>query len=304
MDSIKKGEIISKNLSEAHGALSRKSLIYDAQIKELAYMLLDTVREEPFDGFEQIADKLRGVFSSFLSQEKIDITQMPRKSFKDIDFKIRFCALTADELSSRGISEGEIDSFDEVFDEGIRIACFSNRSADKAYEKFAGVLKGASQVICDSIAAVCEEVADGRCELCLLPIYSSADGFMQNIYRQTLRYGLSPVMSVDMPLDGDNFVRYFVFSSTLCKRQNAHTVILTVVPNDPNEIASLLSALSAYGATLEDMTSLSPSLYEGNQAFQFTFSVKNADMTRISLFLYINFPRFEINGIYEKIDTE
>lgn len=301
MDKNKAREIVSKNLSDAASALSRKSLIYDAQIKELAYLLADEAVREPFDGFEQLADKLRSVFSSFLSADDLELAEDTRRIFRDIDFRIRFCALAAEELSCRGVSSPEFDDFDEIFDGTVRIACFSNRLADEAYEKLARALPKASQVICESIAAACEEVADGRSELCLLPIYSSTDGLMQNIYRQTVRYGLSPVMSVNVMSEGDFYVRYVLFAANPCKRKNADMMTLTVVPNQGENITFLSSALSFYGAVFEDMTSLGPSIYEGNRAFQFTFSVKDADMMKIYLFLQINFPRFEINGIYEKI---
>lgn len=304
MDKLKAREIILKNLSEASDALSRKSLIYDAQIKELAYLLVNEALEEPFDGFEQLANRLRDLLSSFFSEEENDTSEGARRALRDVDFKIRFCALVADELSRRNVKAPEVEPFDEVFYGEINIACFSNRSSDEAYKIFAKALPRASQVICESIVALCEEVADGRCELCLLPIYSSSDGLMQNIYRHTLRYGLSPVMSVDLPSDGDIFVRYLLFAATPCKRERACSMTLTVVSQQAEKIAFLPSALGAYGATLEDMTSLGSSLYEGSPAFQFVFSVKDADLMKIHLFLQINFPRFEINGIYEKIPTE
>ncbi len=304
MDKIKAGEIILQNLSEARRALSRRSLIYDAQIKELAYLLIDEACEDQYDDFEQIADRLRSEYSTFFSKEGASSGEKQKLSLSGIDFKIRFCALAAEELSLRGIKTSDFDGFDEMFDGDINIACFSNRAADEAYEEFAKHIPRSDQVICESIAAVCEEVYDGRCELCLLPIYTSADGLMQNVYRHTVRFGLAPIMSIDMQSDGDYFVRYFLFAANPCKRKGADTVSLTVVPDDEAEIAFLPAALASYGASLEDMHSLSHSLYEERCAFRFDFKMKDADMMKILLFLQINFPRFEINGIYEKIETE
>ncbi len=304
MDKTKAGEIILQNLSEAANALTRKSLIYDAQIKELAYLLVDEACEDQYDDFELIADRLRSAYSAYFFEDGEIRGDKSSQILHGIDFKIRFCALAAEELSLRGVKAPEFDDFDEIFDGEIKIACFSNRAADEAYEKFARHIPKAKQVICESIAAICEEVSDGRCELCLLPIYSSADGLMQNLYRQTVRFGLAPIMSINMPSDGDFFVRYFLFAANPCRRVGADTISLTVVPDGEAEIAFLPAALSAYGAELEDVHSLAHSLYEGNRAFQFAFNVKDADMMKIGLFLQINFPRFEINGMYEKIETE
>ena len=303
MEKLSAREIILKNISQAQNALAKKRLIYDAQIKELAYLLTDRACEDGYSDFEAVSDRLRGEYAEFLEGVRESAGAQTLEDLDGIDFRLRFCDFVSRELISRGVDGPSFDRFEDEFRDGIRVACFSNRAADEAYARLNERLGGASRVIGESIVALCEEVADGRCELCLLPIYSSLDGLMLNIYRQTRRYGLSPVMSVDVPSDGDLFVRYFLFASGVYKRDGAETVMLTVVPDEERRIEFLPAALAAYGATVEDMTSLSPSLYDGNRAFQFTFSTENADIMRIYLFLQINFPRFEINGIYEKAEA-
>lgn len=294
MDKTKALENIYHNLLEAEHSLSRKRLIYDAQIKELAYTTVSEALEDSLDDFELVCDRIRSEYNDFFSQNELK---------SSLELRTKFCSFAAEYLADRGILPPEAESFDTLFDRDIRIACFSNRASDKAYKVFSEHIPRARQVICDSIAALCEEVADGRCELGMLPIYSSADGFMQSVYRHTVRYALSPVLSVTMPSDGDIYVRYLLFSATPCKREQASTMVLTVASGG-NDMALLPAALSAYGALLEDVTSPLVSAYEGEIAYRFTFSVKNADMMKIRLFLQINFPSFVINGIYEKIEGE
>lgn len=299
MDKITGANAVRENLAAASAAVSKRMLVYNAHIRELAYLIVsETLSEDNAYDFELACDGVRSRYNEFVSNGAQASPDM-----ENAEHKVKFCSFVSDFLAERGIYPAEPESFDEIFDGDIRIACFSNRAADRAYGAFARRIPRARQVICDSIAALCEEVADGRCELGMLPIYSSADGFMQNVYRYTVRYALSPVMSVNMQSDGDVYVRYLLFSSLPCLRKNAHTMVLTVA-SDGKDVSTLPAALGEYGALLEDVTSPLPSAYGDSPAFRFTFSVKGADMAKIRTFLQINHPSFVINGIYEKTETE
>ena len=298
MDKNKAYDIVRENLRGAHLSFAKRKRIFDAHVRELAYLIVsETLEEDNAYEFELACDAVRHRYSEFTSEYKEKASRL-----ECLNMDVSFCSAAAEFLAEREIYPTEPEDFDSLFDGEIKIACFSNRASDKAYDAFSKHIPRARQVICDSIAAICDEVSDGRCELGMLPIYSSADGFMQNVYRHTVRSELSPVMSVNMRSDGDVYVRYLLFSAVPCLRKNAHTMVLTVVPSD-GDISSLPAALGEYGAVLEDATSPLPSVYEGDSAYRFTFSVKNADMAKIRLFLQINFPRFLINGIYEKTES-
>ena len=299
MDKNKASDIVRENLKSAHLSGEKRKMIFAAHVRELAYLIVsETLEEDNAYEFELACDAVRRRYSEFMADYKdggsnLDVLGMDTM----------FCSYAAEFLLEREVYPTEPEDFDTVFDGEIKIACFSNRASDRAYDAFAKHIPRAKQVMCDSIAALCEEVADGRCELGMLPIYSSSDGFMQSVYRHTQRNELSPVMSVNMRSDGDGYVRYFLFSATPCRRKKASSMVLTVVSGD-GDVSMLPAALGEYGAFLEDVTSPLPSIYDNTPAYRFTFSVKNADMAKIRLFLQINFPRFVINGIYEKSETE
>ena len=299
MDKNKAKDIVRKNLSDARLGVSKRAIVRDAHVRELAHPIVsETLDEDSAYEFELACDGIRSRYNEFISKSGANADGMA-----DTEMRVKFCSFAAEFLAEREIYPAEPVSFEELFDGDIRIACFSSRASDNAYKAFAKLLPRTEQVMCDSTAALCEEVADGRCELGMLPIYSSADGFMQSVYRHTVRNELSPVMSVNLRSDEDIYVRYLLFSATPCVRKNAHTMVLTVASSD-GDVSMLPAALKEYGAILEDVTSPLPLLYEGEHAFRFTFSVENADLMRIRLFLQINFPRFLINGIYEKTETE
>ncbi len=303
MDRAKAEKIIMQNLEEAYYARSRKSLLFDAQIKELAFMIAKEISEDQLDDFELMAEHLRSEYNDIVYSAGEILPEEALSLLLGNDFKISFCAYACEELSSLGVEIPYFEGFDEILGErDLKIAYFSNRSADEAYFEFLHRLPGASQLICDSIAAACEEVSYGRCELCMLPIYSSADGIMQNVYRHTVRYGLSMVMCLDMPADRDIFIRFGLFAPSPCKTREADTIQCTVVSDESGEVAQLPAALIKYGAEFENINSLPTSIYDGNKAWELTFSLKNADISKIHLFLQMYFPRFEVNGIYEKVN--
>jgi hypothetical protein len=305
MDRANAEKIIMQNLEEAYHARSRKTLMFDAQIKELAYMIAKEISEDQLDDFESMSEHLRNGYNDIVSSARKILPDEADSLLLGPDFKISFSAYACEELAALGITIPYFDGFDEIMSEDdLRIAYFSNRSADEAYFEFLHRFPGASQLICDSIAAACEEVSYGRCELCMLPIYSSADGMMQNVYRQTVKYGLSMVMYIDMPADRDISVRFGLFAPSPCKTEKADTMMLTVVSEEGGEIAQLPCALMSYGAEFENINSLPPALHDGSRAWELTFSLKNADISKIHLFLQIYFPRFEISGICERFDPQ
>lgn len=304
MDRAKSREIIMKNLEEAYFARSRKVLLFNAHVKELAFEVAREICEESLDDFELIAERLREKYNDIISLAGEILPKDATSLLLANDFRVNFCAYACDELESLGINIPNFEGFDEILDEkDLKIGYFSNRSADEAYFELLKRLPDSSQLICDGITAVCEELLSGSCELCMLPVYNSADGIMQNVYRQSVRYSLCMVMCLDTPADRDVIIKFGLFAPTPCKTENAHTMQITVVGESAEEIAQLPAALTAYGARLENISSVPPSAYDGNSAWTLDFSIKNADINKIHLFLQIFFPRFEVNGIYEKINS-
>lgn len=304
MDRAKASEIIMKNLEEAYFARSRKVLLFNAHVKELAFAVAKEISEETLDDFELIAERLREKYNDIISLAGEILPKDATSLLLANDFKVNFCSFACDELESLGVNIPYFEGFDEILDENdLKIGYFSNRSADEAYFELLKRLPDSSQLICDGITAVCEELLSGNCELCMLPVYNSADGIMQNVYRQSVRYSLCMVMCLDIPADREVTIKFGLFAPTPCKTRSAHTMQITVVAGDAEEIAQLPAALTAYGARLENISSVPPSAYDGNNAWTFTFSIKNADTHKIHLFLQMFFPRFEVNGIFEKITS-
>lgn len=77
-----------------------------------------------------------------------------------------------------------------------RIAYFPNAFADRAYRLFSGHLSAerggapCRTVACRGFAEACEEVTRGKCEFCILPLESSADGKLVGFSRLIAEQGL------------------------------------------------------------------------------------------------------------------
>ncbi len=290
-------DIILRNMREARDSLERRDRMYDAHIKEIAYLLVDEACRDGIDDLGSLCDRMREQYLEFLSLASPD--------GMDKDFGVRFCAWASDELVKRKAVRDSLPYFGELFGrERVRVSRLPNRLADEAYERFAERIENLTPSIADNIVDVCEEVADSRSELCMLPVYASADGLMHTVCRHVIKNGLFPVMFCDVPTDDEFFVRFALFSPSMCMTKNADTAVVTVIGSDPADVFLLPHAISAYGGRSVDIISLASSLYEGSRAWQIIFSVDGADMLKIYVFLAMHFPRFEINGICEIIKEE
>lgn len=297
MEDIRAKDIIRQNMREAKDSLERRRSVYDAHIKELAYILVREVCQDDTDELDVLCDRLREQYSDF-------VTRIPFEQC-DNDMGVRFCAWVADEIAEKGIIKETIPDFEELFGtDEIRVARLPNRLADEAYALFAERIGRLDPNVIDNIADVCEDVVYGRSELCMLPVYSSADGIMHNVCRHIVKNGLSPVMLCDLSTDDDFFVRFALLASAPCKTQKADAAVVTVIGCDPNDVFRLSYAIDQYGGSVVDINSLAFSIYEGTRAWQIIFSTHGADILKIYIFLAVHFRRFEINGICEIITED
>ena len=104
MDKAKAEEIIMKNLEEAYFARSRKTLLLNSHIKELAFAVAKEISEEASDDLELIAERLRGKYQEMISLADKILPEEASCLLSGNDFKVSFCACLFDELAALGAS--------------------------------------------------------------------------------------------------------------------------------------------------------------------------------------------------------
>ena len=79
-----------------------------------------------------------------------------------------------------------------------KIAYMKGTLVGKAYMKFSAFIQGCRALDFHSFADACEEVQNGLCEYCILPLHSSTDGQLMSFYRLIIKYRLQIVAVCDV----------------------------------------------------------------------------------------------------------
>ena len=94
------------------------------------------------------------------------------------------------------------------------IAYQHNIYADEAFLHFSRVLPTAKAVYSDSFTAVCDQVFNGLCEYCILPLETSQDGKLVRFYHLIQRYELKIVLTCSVTTSDNRSTTVF----GLCRR--------------------------------------------------------------------------------------
>lgn len=122
------------------------------------------------------------------------------------------------EGESKGFSRYELLEPDvqSGFSEDIRIAYRKARGADIAFEKFASLIPDAAALYRETFPAVCDAVALGDADMCILPYENTEDGKLGSFYRLIESYDLKIAASSLVRSDRrEDMTRYLLLSRSL-----------------------------------------------------------------------------------------
>ncbi|MBQ7822387.1 MAG: hypothetical protein IJ391_08910 [Clostridia bacterium] len=98
----------------------------------------------------------------------------------------------------------------------VRIAYRKAHGADIAFEKFVSLIPDAAALYRDTFPAVCDAVALGDADMCILPYENTEDGKLSSFYRLIESYDLKIAASVLVRSDRrDDMTRYLLLSQSL-----------------------------------------------------------------------------------------
>lgn len=145
-------------------------------IRDLVASLPDLLPVEPFER-DGSADPLRGTLR-----------------------RVVFCREIAELLSTDGrlLPEWLLPEPDGEIPELSRIAYQRSSYADTAYLTLAPLLPDPRATYTHSFPAACEEVYNGLCEFCILPLENSSEGQLSSFTRLIDRYGLRIAATADV----------------------------------------------------------------------------------------------------------
>lgn len=206
-----------------------------------------------------------------------------------------------DELlfSGFGFSEDNID------DEGM-VSYLKNKFTVSAFDRFARHLTDAKSTYSDSFEDSCEDVYNGICDYCILPIANSRDGTLSVFRNLISKYDLHICITVDIPDQGGTVTTLALLSSSLKRPEKDRfsdyrfEFCISTLTNE--SICGILSSAERHGFSLISIAAGNGS--ESKGSLLFTFSAGNTTYEKFRSFVFCLsaiFPSFTMKGLYKHI---
>ena len=185
-----------------------------------------------------------------------------------------------------------------------RIVYQRSSYTDDAYLVFASLVPKARAAYAHSFHAACEEVYNGHCEYCILPIENAVEGELVGFAKLISQYDLKVAACCDIAgADASRQTRF-----ALLRRNMLPTFITEIKKNDcfrfslptqfSSKLADILSAASFYGLQFVSMNTLP----QGDAAFyNLTFAIRGGKLYPFLLYLATVAPQYTPIGIYSHI---
>lgn len=188
-----------------------------------------------------------------------------------------------------------------------RVACQRSSFADEAYLQFCKHLNDPRISYTHSFLAACEDVYNGVCDFCILPVESALEGHLNSFSKLIERYELKIVMTCDVSEGAaDKATRYALLSRQMClapKGRSQSFFDFSIPLEQSPSAALLLMAAELCGMRLYRMDSLAT-----NEPHRFSLRVilhaDGADLYAFLLFLAMVAPHYDPIGIYPHITVQ
>ena len=191
-----------------------------------------------------------------------------------------------------------------------RIVYQRSSYTDDAYLAFAPLMSNARASYAHSFHAACEEVYNGHCEYCILPIANAVEGELVGFAKLIAQYELKIVATCDIAgADASRKTRFALLGRNLlppfvCDTDKAEFFRCSLPNSCANALSDVLSAAEFFGLCVLSINTL-PTDKEGTlSCFNLTFSIGNGNLYPFLLYLATVAPQYTPIGIYSHINRK
>lgn len=186
------------------------------------------------------------------------------------------------------------------------IAYLQNNFADRAFHAFTQVMPRARAQYHDTYQSVCEAVASGNCEACILPIEHAQDGKLISFYRLIDRYDLKIVCSCALAQNNGPESRFALLKKNISFARPTQTHLryfeLSITQNGDETIGALLTAAQLYGLCLRRIDAIPLEYADEGFAFHIMLSFEtDIQLLPFLLYLTLELPQYNPVGIFAHI---
>ena len=240
-------------------------------------------------------------FNEFLFNDELAL------SYED---KISFCKNVCNSPLQKEIHSFLFIGSDEATPAGAhsKISFIKNKYNDLAFERFSKFVPNAKADYATSFKESCENVNDGFCEFCILPITSSSDGRLMSFYSLLDRYELKICAVTDIE-DEDNSktIRYACVGRSCIdrfeKKNSKKEVIFEFLTVDStnNALPLLLLCAKEADAEIVNVDSIPVEYSTHLHKFFFSFKIPSQNALFFRLLTALTQENLTPIGIYKEI---
>lgn len=185
-----------------------------------------------------------------------------------------------------------------------RIVYQRNSYADTAYLRFASLLSSPRAIYSHNFETVCEEVYNQNCEYGILPLENSTEGPLTGFARLIARYELKIAATCDVPTADDSRVTRFALlrrNPIPWKSATDKNVFFafSLLEGEPDS-ADILYAARCCGLTLHRMGAHAIGKND-DIVTHYVFRTENSDLLSFLLYLGMEAPHYELQGLYPQL---
>lgn len=287
--------IIAANLNHADRLLFDSWLLRKSHLADLAYLMQSRIgEEEDGEDSEEVYTSLYGEFTDLWKEAEESTASRELSGVLTLLTRVELCKALA-------TKKGEMDI--PLWDTpDPQIAYFHNPFAGRILHSMIHALGGGEAVTAEDYTDACEGVADGRYDLCLLPVESARDGIMHRFVEMIARYDLFTLLTCRLEISEEEYIRFALLAAAPCtlphEGKDAKYLQIKVVTGE-EQLWELMFVAHQLGAKLAGCRPQS-----GESAYQLTLQVDTADRTALQYYLDMGWSRSTITGYYRELSPD
>ena len=258
----------------------------------------------PYDGepsdyaFSPSPEELLHYFDSISAVEKIGLCRAISDSFQNSRFLSTLLGWPDDSCKADAVG---------------RIAYLKNAYTDNAFLRFSKVVVSPRSEYCSSFRAVCQEVYDGQCEYCILPVETSGDGLLMSFYSLMDQFSLKIVSLCTLEQTGTGrFTNYALLKkeislaylrskSLVSSKDSRFEIKLSIPREDSLGLCHFLQYAALCGMTVQRIATAPHISGEQRISYYIAFGIYKADLATFLTYLALETPHYLLMGAYATV---
>lgn len=183
-----------------------------------------------------------------------------------------------------------------------KISIVRNKYNEAAYGAFSETVSNPKAVYASSFTEACEDVFDGRCEFCILPVENSQSGRLFGFYSMLDRYELKICALCELdgadPAESTHYALVGRSRPNRIPKRLAWRFECAVIWDSGTILGDISSFCQAFEARLKKADSLSVEYNEQLKKYYFTFEVSEKGLVGFDLLLSEEYATYVPLGLY------